>query len=697
MKYKRAFTVRYVSLAAFFILICILYVARLINIQIAGQDYYTPHTGGSLIYRTETIFAQRGEIYDRNGVPLVVNEYTHSIWLDGGSMPRAQADKNEVILALLSHAAETGEADAFQRPLSPYFMELSENDEILGFSYDPAYFETSAGRKFYKLVKELHFTEESSADETAAALLSRYALANFDRKGNATYRYSTADVALLLAVRLDMEVQDFSAATPYTILSPVSLKLLSRLEESGLRGFVPHTDAKRAYTYPGYASHILGQLGKIGPDYVDYYKSLGYPLDATVGISGAEQAFETYLHGKDGIRTIVEDAYGNVVEEYVSREPEAGANVYLTIDIELQKTAEDALAANIQRIVDGAVASGKEYSGEDADSGALTAVDVESGEVLAIASYPTFNLATYPEDRVALNTDSRAPLYNRALSGTYPPGSTFKIGVAAAALTEGIISPDTLIEDKGVYEYYTTFTPACWIYNLSRGNHGPINVTTAIQVSCNYFFYEVGRILTIETMNKYDRAFGLGVKTGIELYERSGVLAGPDYRNDNGLGAWNPGDTLAAAIGQSDNLFTPLQLSVYMASIINSGTRMQATILHKVETFTGDAVYVTVPQVADQTIQLDKNVHDVFLNAMRRVTENGSAARVFSSYPIEIGGKTGTAQVHENQSDHAIFTAFAPFDDPRIAVTCIIEHGANGTDAGYAVRDVFDYYFGLNK
>ena len=176
------------------------------------------------------------------------------------------------------------------------------------------------------------------------------------------------------------------------------------------------------------------------------------------------------------------------------------------------------------------------------------------------------------------------------------------------------------------------------------------------------------------------------------------MLAGPDYRNENGLGAWNPGDTLAAAIGQSDNLFTPLQISVYMSSILNGGTRMKAHILYKVESFyTGEVLYKAEPVIADNSIKLSNEVHNVLLNAMRRVTENGSAARVFSSYPIEIGGKTGTAQVNENESDHAIFTAFAPFDDPRIAVTCIIEHGAGGTDAGYAVRDVFDYYFDLDS
>ncbi len=695
MNQKRAFTLRYVSLAVFFILVCLLYIARLINIQIAGQDYYTTVTGSPYTYRTETIHAQRGEILDRNGVPLVVNVYTYSLRLDAGSMPKAQADKNDVILTVLAEAKKAGEDASFTVPDSPFTVHTNESGDTVHYEYNPAYFETNMGAKFYKLVTQLSCTEESPAEDTAEALLKRYGIAEIAKDGTRTYHYGADDAHLLLALRLHMELSDFSTVVPYTILSDVSLPFLSRIAESGLRGVLPHTTAEREYTHPGYASHILGRMGKITKDTKDYYLSLGYPLDATVGVSGAEQAFEQYLRGEDGTRTIVEDAYGNIVDQYVSKQPRAGSDVYLTIDIQMQMQAEDALAANIQLIVDTAIASGKELSGEDADAGALTAIDVDTGEILALASAPTYNLATYNEDRVALNEDARAPLFNRALSGTYPPGSTFKIGVAAAALTEGIITPTTTIHATGVYEYYSTYTPTCWIYNMFGGSHGSINITTAIQESCNYFFYEVGRLLTIETMNKYSKALGLGVPTGIELGEKTGVLAGPDYRNEHGLGAWNPGDTLAAAIGQAENLFTPLQLSVYMSSVINSGTRMQAHILHKVVSFSGEVLYQVEPTVADNTIQLSGEVHDLLLNAMRRVTENGSAARVFSNYPIEVGGKTGTAQVNENESNNAIFTAFAPFNDPQIVVSCIIEHGANGTDAGYAVRDVFDYYFGI--
>jgi len=697
VKDKRGFFLRYAVLAAAFIAVCLLYTGRLIQTQIAGQDYYTMTSDTGYTYRTETIRAQRGEIYDRSGKPLVINEYAYHIDLDGGSMPYAQADKNAVILSVLADAKAAGEEDSFTLPAAAYTFTALSDGTSLRAEYIYPFQQTSSGRKLIKLLTQLNTSVNEPAQDTAEVLLQRYGIASYDEEDNLILHYDAETAILLFTVRLDMELKDFSANTPYTLLSDISFALLSRVKESGIRGIQPRTSSSRVYTYPGYASHILGRVGKIQSAWLEYYTNLGYPMDAIVGISGAEQAFESYLHGVDGVLTVVEDRYGNIVDEYVSKEPKPGANVYLTIDIDMQIVAEDALASNITYIVDKGSLTPDDLDGEDADCGALTAVDIHTGAVLALASNPTYNLATFNEDYPTLSKDTTSPYLNRALSGTYPPGSTFKIGVAAAALTEGIITPTTKIRDEGLYTFYSTYQPACWIYNRNGSNHGLINVTTAIQVSCNCFFYEVGRLLTIETMNRYCRALGLGVSTGIELSEQSGILAGPDHRNSLGLGAWNPGDTLAAAIGQSDNLFTPLQISVYMSSILNNGNRLNAHILDRVEEFyTGTVLYQAEPKIVD-SVALGDGVRTVLLNAMKSVTENGSAARVFSGYPIEIGGKTGTAQVSKTESDHAIFTAFAPFHDPSIAVTCIIEHGANGTDAGFAVRDVFDYYFDLES
>ena len=363
----------------------------------------------------------------------------------------------------------------------------------------------------------------------------------------------------------------------------------------------------------------------------------------------------------------------------------------------MQIAAEDGLKNNIEYIVQKAKNAKGELDGEDASAGAITAIST-TGEIYAIASYPTFDLSKWATDYNLWAEDESGPLYNRALQGLYQPGSTFKIGVAAAALEEGIITPATTITDKGRYTFYDAENgPRCWIYLQQNRTHGTINVVEAIQHSCNYFFYDIGRQLTIENLNRYCKSYGLGEKTGIELPEYTGILAGPEYRYEEGLGEWYPGDTLQASIGQSDNLFTPLQISSYIATLVGGGTRYSAHLLHSVRKFyTNEIIYQYEPNILGN-VNMTSKTHSTLLTAMKSVTENGSASRVFRSYPIAMGGKTGTAQVSKTKSDNAIFTAFAPFDSPEIIATCVIEQGNNGTDAGYTVRDVFDCYFGLSE
>lgn len=683
---------RYTALGVLFALGALVFVARLVNIQIAGHDYYTMSTPSKTYTREVVIQAHRGEIYDRNGKPLVTNEYSYDLQLDYLAMPSDNDGKNALILKIVSRAERLG-AEQLESPAAPYTVIPSDNGKTLNCEYRSEYFNTTKGTRLLKLLTELGFSKTASAADTSARLLLRYAIT--DKSGN--LRYSAEEAELLLAYRIDMEMSNFAAGNPYTMLKDIDIKLITAIEEDTPQGVYIKTVITRNYEYPGYASHILGRVGAIQSSQVDYYTELGYPLDAIVGLTGAENAFESYLRGKDGKLTIVEDEYGNILSKYISEAPVAGCDVYLTIDIDVQVRAEDALAANIKFISDMFSDDGQDLNGEDADRGALAAISVKTGEVLALASNPTFDLSTFGKDYASLASDERAPLFNRALSGTYEPGSTFKIGVAAAALTEKIIEPETIIEDLGQYTYYKDFQPRCWLYlrdNVST--HGEINVTEAIRVSCNYFFYEVGRLLEIETMNRYCKSYGLGESTGIELSEETGVLAGPEYRIDSGLGAWSPGDTLQAAIGQSDNTFTPLQISVYISSILNYGDRYRATILKKVTSHSGAEVYYDASPEIVSSSGISREARDVVVNAMKQVLESGTAATMFNDFGVQIGGKTGTAQVSKTKSDNAIFTAFAPFDDPEVVVTCIIEQGSSGINAGYAVKDVFSEYFGLD-
>lgn len=709
MSKRRDHLARYIALGAFFITVSLLFIFRLISIQIAGQDYYTETLTEDNYIRTVKIQAQRGCIFDSTGRELVSNSYSYDIYLDAGSMPNG-AEKNETVLHVLSCAKSAGVYDTcFTEPAHPFTYKNGK------WELDPDFMSTVYGKRMNRLMKDLNFLPDEKAkdddsdtitwndtdiSEVRDTLRYRYGLIDEDLKE--LYDESVRDI--LFAVRLDMELKYFSTVEPYTILTDVSVELITALKEGNVRGIEVSCRAERVYNYPDVAAHILGRTGKITAETADYYTEQGYSLNAIVGTSGVEKAFESYLHGEDGELTIVEDEYGNTVNSYVSREPVPGQDVYLTIDIEFQRTAEKALESNIELIVSNAEAKissdgGETLIGEDASSGALTAIDSKTGAVLALASYPTYNLATFNEDYDKLISDENSPLFFRALDGTYAPGSTFKPGVAAAALSEGIITPYTEIRDEGIYSFYenSQWQPRCWIYNPKYGmqTHGSINVSGAIQVSCNYFFYDVGRQLTISKMNKYCSAYGLGEATGIELSEKTGILAGPTEREESG-GTWYDGDTLAAAIGQSDNLFNPLQMSCYLSALLNNGTRYSAHILKEVRTYTGEVTYTAEPKVLSRA-ELTREACTTVKYAMKDVTENGSAARVFVNYPISIGGKTGTAQVSTTSSDNAVFTAFAPFDDPSIVSTCVIEHGASGTDAGFAIRDVFSYYFGLNS
>ncbi|MDD7774672.1 MAG: penicillin-binding transpeptidase domain-containing protein, partial [Eubacteriales bacterium] len=653
--------------------------------QVAGQDYYTMATPTVYYTRTEPIQAFRGEIYDRNGTPLVTNQYTYNLQLDYGSFPKKEADKNALLcraMAILSDHEITPNAPG----TTPFVISTGENS--VSFRYDDAFFDTVKGRRYEKLIDGMNLDDVQDVDACVHGLMERYALIDEDGE----LLYTPEETAMLVTYRLDMELSNFSAVEPYTIAEDISLAAVSQAEEDLTRGILVTTVLTRHYEYPGYASHILGRIGKVPSGSEDYYLDRGYTLDDVVGLDGVEKAFEESLRGVDGERTITEDSYGNIIKTEVTREPLAGADVYMTIDIGMQIEAENALATTVQRIRDEADPS-RPLTGEDASAGAIVATDVSSGDILAIASYPTYSLATFSQDFATLNSDERQPMYNRALFGTYAPGSTFKVGVAIAALEEEIIEKDTIINAQGKYTYYSDYQPECWIYAYG-GVHGYINVTEAIQESCNYFFYEVGRLLTIEKMNAHMKNFGFGEATGIELPEKTGILAGPDYRNDNGLGKWSPGDTLQAAIGQSDNVFTPLQINMYLTTVLNRGKRYSAHLLDRIMSYDGGVLEESTPTVLSEET-FSEEIFETVKEGMKNVMDNGSAARVFSGYPIPVGGKTGTAQIYKTKSDNAIMTAFAPYDAPKIAVTCVIEQGASGTNAGYAIKDIFDYYFEL--
>ena len=374
-----------------------------------------------------------------------------------------------------------------------------------------------------------------------------------------------------------------------------------------------------------------------------------------------------------------------------------GNYLILTIDSDLQRVTEESLAKNIESIRNSSGTKAK--NGADCNAGAAVVIDVKTGDTLALASCPTYDMSRFDEDYSELIENDAKPMWNRAVSGLYSPGSTFKPLTAIAALETNNLEVNEIIEDKGVYKFYADYQPTCWIWNEYKMTHGRQNVSAALENSCNFFFYEVGRRLGIDTLGKYAAMFGLGESTGIELSEETaGHMASPEYKKQVVQNVtsqdWYGGDTLQAAIGQSYSLFTPIQLANYAATIANGGTRYKVNLIKSIRSSVDGSVVKEFEPEIIENVNMDEDVLNAVNQGMKRVADEGSASEVFSNYGVQVGGKTGTAQVGGG-SNNAVFIAYAPFDNPQIAVSVVLEHGVRGTNAAQVAKDIFDAYFKL--
>ena len=692
-----------------FLLVCAFYVIRLGILELSSQNI-GGHKQDGTTERTVVVQAVRGQIYDRNGVPLVVNAYTYDLTLDYSVLPKDQTSRNDAVLKallMLEDCGEVGKFVTYDFPFDGYYPNYTYASVVsdpASYSYDTflEVVETNGLRReaILRIKSDLHMNTSQAidyyeADPTGcitAERLTAYFVKEYDLDAKAedgSPLYGNAEIDRLIRVLWGMEAVGFSRANDYVLAKDVSMDTVTHEKELGIAGIGFSTNASRVYCFPGYASHILGQTGPIYAEEWSYYKELGYAMNARVGKSGCEAAFEAYLHGQDGIKVIVEDADGRIIREYMKTEPIAGRDVYLTIDINLQIAAEDALKENVQYIQD-------TYNRPECKAGALVAMDPNSGAVLAVASYPTFDLTTYNRDYNELAGNDALPLLNRALSGLYAPGSTFKPGMVAAGLTEGIITASTKLECAGTYTYYQSYQPDCWIHNSTGAvkQHGWINAAEALRVSCNCYFYDLGRQLGITNMNLYCRMFGLGDATGIELGEQRGSLAGPDHRADmHGLD-WQPTDTIAAAIGQSDNAFTPLQLGVYTSTLFNGGTRYAAHLLLKVRDFSSrtDTV-VTTPSILSEFTLPEAHRLTVIDGMEQMVATSSEVSRYMRNVPVTVAGKTGTAQTGSNSTENGLFVCAAPSKNPEIVVVSVIERAGGGSYSAMSAGQVLEAYY----
>lgn len=654
---------RFIILIVMIVLIFGSFIFALINLQIGQGDYYK-ELSEQRITTTETISAARGDIVDRNGETLVTNRNGYNITISKALF--VEADQNATILALVKLLKE---------------YDVEHNDTLPISFTEPFSFDRST-QSNEKVITKLLETYDLKEDASATTLLKKMQ-ENYDISSS----YTAAQRRIIAGVRYEMELRQFTMSNPFVLAEDVSIEAVIAVSERNVEYpcVSVETSAYRQYVDSTVAPHLLGYIGKIWAQEYTELKDQGYKMSDLVGKDGIEKVMESYLKGTDGVRLIERNSSGEVLNVTTVSEPLQGDTVVLTLDKTLQLTTQNALESVIKQLQ-------SQRDTYDASAGAAVVIQVDTGEILASATYPSYDANTYMEDYNDLLADKNKPLFNRALGGTYAPGSTFKMATAVAILEEEIVQPETKIQDKGIYTAYPDYQPKCWRYTDYGATHGYVNVSEALRDSCNYFFYDSIDKLGIELLNKYCKQLGLGSKTGLELSESSGTLAGPDSRNSE----WYPGDTLQAAIGQSDNLFTPVQLATYIATLVNGGTRYKTHIVKSVkDSVTGRDVMVNEPSVVSEIDIEDENLQAI-LEGMYLTAAEGTAANVFANYPIAIGCKTGTASVPSGTAN-GIFVAFAPYDDPEIAVCVVVEHGAHGNSIAPVAREIFDEYFSVNE
>lgn len=637
---------------------------QVINLQMINGEYYTA-VANSRGYATKKLEAPRGEIVDKYGRVIAGNTTVQIVSIENADLENSEL--NATLNSLLELA---------QRIERPYVDSLPLSNE------EPFTFTFESKEKELKWKETWKFDSDETPEEVFSFLTEKYEIEG----------YSSSDTRKIMGLRFDMRKNNFSSTTPFEFIRDVDIAVVSEIKENKekFRGVTVDIVPARYYPLGTVAAHTLGYIGVINETEYEELKKKGYGMQDYVGKTGLEKYLEADLKGKDGKTGIAIEVNGKstVINENIN--PVPGNRVMLTMDIDMQVAAEQALGTAIEEIK-------ASQNGNFTGGGAAVAIDVNTGAVLAIASYPSYNPASFNKDYNMLINDKNNPIYNRAMGGTYSPGSTFKPLVALAGLQEGVITPGELIDCTGRYQYYApSYTPACWIHGYYGGNHGNLNVAGAIENSCNIYFFETGRRLKIDTISEYAELFGFGKPTGIEIAgESPGVVANPQNREEANGGTWYPADTIQAAIGQSDNKFTILQLANYCAAIANKGTLYKPhLIMRSYSGDTGEMVKETLPEIISR-IEIDDKNWKVVHSGMRSVVTTGSTAPVFEDAQYNVAGKTGTAQTSSSKND-SLFIAFAPYEKPQVAVACIIENGGilgEGNQVVTVARKIFDSYF----
>lgn len=668
--------IRYNIITILVYLIGIVLLAQLFNLQIIhGAEYR--ETSNVRLTRESVLKADRGNIKDNTGTLLAGVEAQNTIVLYKTKV--SNQILNDTILRLINLLSQNGDkyVDNFLMDVNPYRFKLTEEES----------------QKKWK--KANNINEDATAEETFNYFKNKYEITTDN----------VEDARKIMAIRYEISYQGYSNTKSIQIAQNISRNTLLEIKErnSDFPGVEITEEPKRVYPLGNTASHIIGRIGRIEEEELKGNEDT-YDQNDIIGKSGIEYVFEEFLKGKNGVKQIDMDVEGTITNEYIAKEAVAGNDVILTIDSKLQATAEQAIKNNIERIANGAFGKAS-----PADAGVAVVLNVKTGEVLAMASNPDYDPSAFVNGidentwNYYINGDTK-PLENKAISAMYSPGSTYKMVTALAGLETGAITTTDKIRDTGIYRKYNS-SWKCW----KISGHGYLDVSNAIERSCNYFFYELGDRVGIDTLAKYSYYLGLGHKTGIELKgEIPGVLASNEIAKQENR-VWNPGETISAAIGQSYNTFTPIQMAKYVAMVANRGKKLDVTIVKSIIRPDGSEiprneyeskVSEKLGLTPDNTEEMSFNEANIqaILEGMRGVTSEsgGTAYSTFRDFDIEVGGKTGSAQTGVEGKTNAWFVGFAPFDNPEIAIVVFVRNGGSGGYTAEVARDIIAQYFGMN-
>ena len=685
--YKLVKPSRILALTVLFFVIIFVYLVFLYRLQIIeGEKYY--NQSNEISTEEKTVTAARGNILDRYGRILISNKECYNIKIDTTKL-FASDDPNRVILELVNMVRGYGDDYTDDLPIT----------NTQPFEYDPNMTEIQRTMlKAYFKDKRESLSEEPTAVELMSYMRTRYEIDN---------SYTAEEMRLIAGVRYSINVRYAINTADYIFVEDASMGLISSIMENKLTGIQVSRAYVRDYN-TDYAAHLLGYVGLMTQEEFEKYSLKSYANDAYVGKDGIEYAFEDYLHGKDGKVEETRNAAGTILSTVYTQEPEPGNHVYLTIDSVLQEQTERILANGITsmrktRATERAegIARG-DYDPEIKDEitgGAAVVVNVKTGEPLAIASFPTYDVSTVIEKYSELLQEENAPLFNRALMGAYAPGSAFKPCTAIASLTEGIINTETKVKCEGVFTKYAAegYAPECWIWQQGY-THPEENVSSALRDSCNYFFYTCGNDLGVDRLGEYALKLGLGSSTGIELVETKGNMSNRANHADYTGTEWRIGDSLQAAIGQSDSIFSPLQIAEYCATVANNGKRYSASILKAIRTYDySDKVYEREPEPIAVVESPQYNwdaIHDGMWQVLNSPwNEQNYLAWIDCKWTC--AGKTGTAQKGEGITNDGIFMCYGPYSDPQIAIAIVVERGGAGAQTQFMAREIMDVYINI--